>query len=66
MDKITNTNKDRGRGPAPKTDHWTNGLSGKSDEYVNMNNATSEGSRRVTTLTIERDPLNKAYEPRLR
>ena len=40
-------------------DDWTNRLSGESDEDVDMNNASPEGSNRVTTLTIEEDPLEQ-------
>lgn len=41
-------------------DDWTNRLSGESDEDVDMNNATGEGSNGVTTLTIEEDPLERS------
>ena len=40
-------------------DDWTNRLSGESDEDVDMNNATSESSNGVTTLTFEEDPLEQ-------
>ena len=41
-------------------DDWTNRLSGESDEDVDMNNATAEGSNGVITLTIEEDPLEQS------
>lgn len=41
-------------------DDWTNRLSGESDEDVDMNNATSESSGGVTTLTFEEDPLEQS------
>jgi hypothetical protein len=43
-------------------DDWTNRLSGESDEDVDMNHATSEGSKGVTTLTIEEDPLEQSSQ----
>jgi len=46
-------------------DGWTNRLSGESDEDVDMNHPTSEGSNGVTTLTIEEDPFEQTLRTSL-
>ena len=52
--------QDGSRKRSRSEDDWTNRLSGESDEDVDMNNATSEGSNGITTLTIGEDPLEQS------
>lgn len=52
-------NQEGSRKRSRSEDDWTNRLSGESDEDVDMNNAATEGSNGVTTLTIEEDPLER-------